>query len=134
MNDPVPGIFFEDESGAVVWDDFRYTEKDGRAVITLTKGEKTAVVTFHEGEITVETNVENLVLVPVYDRERVYGRDKGNLARYDITYITKAEAKPDALRFEFDGKPYAVRAKTGAFRSDFSAVPEGGNLRVCFVG
>lgn len=131
-NTIIPGIYMRSGDEDIVFDDFEYREENGLAFAKLIKGENYVLVKFTDAALEIETNIENLVMHPLYDRARVYGEYKGELEPFDITYITAANAGEKELSFIFDGKKYKVVAETGHFNPDFSATPEKGKLVVKF--
>ena len=129
-NTIIPGIYFTDSGEDILFDEMKYREENGVAYAVLIKGENKVNICFKDESIEIETDFENLVLYPLYDKKRVYGEYKGELERYDITYITSASVDEKSMSFVFDGKAYGITAQVGHFADDFSAHPENGRLIV----
>ena len=106
----------------------RYEEiSENIAVVELTSIKGRALVTFSEDGIEISTDIEDFVLLPVYDRERVYGLinegDKfanANNSKTSLSFIERAEMGGEDISFLINGFEYGVKVKEGVLNRDFS--------------
>ena len=131
------GVFICQDGESVHWDDLAYSESGKEAIVTLTRGQDRLTLRFTEEKLILETQMQNIALIPVYDEDYVFGRQKMTFGNHNnsnigITFIDSATVTEREMQFSFDGFHYSIHALQGMFRDDYSVTPEQGRIEIDF--
>ena len=125
------GCYFYCGNKLVLWNNAEYKERGTNAILSLQSDYGQLQIELNEKEILVDTDIENLEIIPVYERENVYGKigndDKtfaNHNGRASLSYIKKAEVKDDAIEFLFENFTYSVILRQGKISDDFKITAE----------
>ena len=132
------GIYLCANGERIRWSDMSYEETAPDTVkVTLTAEKGNAVLVFCESEITLETDIDGLELIPVCDAEKVRRSEDaserfGNLNNSStvISFIDGVEVCEDRIVFSMNGFEYGVTVETGNVSQGFTLTPESGRLTV----
>ena len=137
-NGKIAGIYFMKNGEPIHWTDFQYQETSDSAVINLTSQVGNVTITLSETKIDITASIDGLVLTPVYDRDKVYGKCKDISKLYAnhnhsstlLTFTSEIAVNNDRFEFVFDGFEYAVKVLNGYTDSQFCVYPENGIVTV----
>lgn len=129
------GCYFYCGEEVVLWDGVEYEERGTAAILSLHSEYGRLQIEMKENAIQADTDIENLAIVPVYDRENVYGKNENDDKTFanhngsaSLSYIEKAEVKDDNIVFLFDGFAYSVRLRQGFISNDFKITAKNGKI------
>ncbi len=125
------GCYFYCGNKLVLWNNAEYKERGTSAIFSLQSDYGQLQIELNEKEILADTDIENLAIIPVYERKNVYGKigndDKtfaNHNGRASLSYIKKAEVKDDAIAFLFENFTYSVILRQGKISDDFKITAE----------
>ena len=112
-------------------------KEDGTSAILLLQSEYGQLqIELNEKEIIADTDIENLAIILVYERENVYGKignDDKTFANHNgsasLSYIKKAEVKDGTIEFLFENFTYSVILRRGKISDDFKITAENGKIK-----
>lgn len=120
------GCYFCKDEKPIEWNAVQYEETGGTATLSLISEYGKLRVEFGENQISADTDIEKFSIVPVYDRENVYGKSGNNDKTFSnhngsasLSYIQKAEVKGNRLKFIINNFRYSIILPQGTPTSDF---------------
>ena len=136
-NNLIAGLYLKKDGNPVCWTDFQYCEEFPNAVIRLTSELGIATLTFSEMQVEITSDIDGLMLSPVYDTERVYGRSgkedetfgNRNNRSTSITFVSNVTADEHSVSFVFDHFDYSVQVLNGFVNPAFEVCSVNGIMR-----
>lgn len=129
------GCYFCIESKPIVWKTVLYSENGINAKLLLTCDYGYASIMLKEYEISVDTDITNLTVVPVYDRDRVYGKNgngdetfANHNGKASLTFIENTMISGNTINFFFDKFTYRVTLTKGFITPDFKIFAQDGKI------
>ena len=131
------GCYFYCGENPVLWNRAEYAESGTSVILTLYSDFGRLRIELEERKIKADTDIENLAIISVYDRENVYGKngnDNRAFANHNgdasLSYIRKAVAKDGVIEFLFEDFSYSVTFREGTISDDFAVTPKNGKIVV----
>ena len=134
------GIYLAKGEMPIRWDCLTYTEEGSCAKVTLQSGSGTATVIFSESQAEIRSDIPELTLIPLYDRDCVYGKTEVSDASFAnhnnkntcITYLSKVSRNENRIDLLFDSFFYHFRVLKGWVNADWSIASDAGSVKVDF--
>lgn len=132
------GIYFTANGENIIWHDMRYDEVDPKtAVVTVESDDGKATLILRESGIEISTDIDGLTLIPVYDRDRVFGtvgdKDKfanANNSKTSMSFIEKTQVKNNDIIFRMNEFDYGIRVAEGRLNEDLSVKAENRKIKL----
>lgn len=135
------GIYLAKGEMPIRWDCLTYTEEGNCAKVILRSGHGTATVIFSESQAEIRSDIPELTLIPLYDRDCVYGKTEvsdvsfanHNNKHTCITYLSKVSRNGNRIDLLFDSFFYHIRVLKGWVNADWSIASDAGSVKVDFA-
>lgn len=132
------GIYLTNGGEPINWTSLQYKEDGSSATVTLSGNSGKLTICFSEKCIEIVSDIEGLVLHPIYNRNYAYGKkeDQGdtfgshNNRTVLLTHITDASVTDNKLSLTFSGITYGFDTQIGSFADDFSVHSKHGNIKI----
>lgn len=129
------GCYFCVDDEKITWDDVNYSEDDSKSILSLSSKYGNLQMELSECQIELITDIDDLKIIPVYDRDNVYG-GKGNNdeafannnGKATVTYIDSIAVYKNHIDFKFDDFYYSIHLLEGHVSEELAFVPKDGRL------